>query len=134
MIVFIIRRFVGHNQPAICIMEWWINLLKVSYFTFIMFYNYLLHIWISKVIGKTVMLMVMSAFMRLQYWINPSAKQRDLEKLGISGNGKYDPDPESVTSNYLWTWKLISKRFARLMQDINKVNSNFLLVLLINQS
>jgi len=86
-------------------MEWWINLLKV--------------------IGKTLMLMVMSAFMRLQYWIDPSAKQRDLEKLGTSGNGKYDPDPESVTSNYLWTWKMISKRFTRLMQDINKVAQEF---------
>ena len=70
-----------------------------------------------------VVVIVMSAFMRLKYLINPSSKKKDLEKLAISKNGQYDPDPEDVTTNYLWTWKMISKRFKVLLQDINKVNS-----------
>ena len=71
-----------------------------------------------------VVVIVMSAFMRLKYLINPSSKKKDLEKLAISKNGKYDPDPDDVTTNYLWTWKMISKRFKVLLQDINKVNIN----------
>jgi len=86
-------------------MQWWINLIKV--------------------IGSMIVVIVMSAFMRLKYWINPSTKKKDLEKLAISKNGKYDPDPEDVTTNYLWTWKMISKRFKVLLQDINKTAYEF---------
>ena len=90
----------------------------------IMFIHILFMKLILKVIGSMVVVIVMSAFMRLKYLINPSSKKKDLEKLAISKNGKYDPDPEDVTTNYLWTWKMISKRFKVLLQDINKVNIN----------
>ena len=68
----------------------------------------------------------MSAFMRLKYWINPSARKTDMEKRmkdgqNIARNNKYAPDPEDVAKNYLWSWKLIKKQFSVLMQDINKV-------------
>jgi len=91
-------------------MEWWINLLKV--------------------IGKMVVVIVMSAFMRLKYWINPSARKRDMEKKwkngqNIARNNKYAPDPEDVAKNYLWSWKLIKKQFSVLMQDINKAAKEF---------
>ena len=69
---------------------------------------------IFQVIGKMVVVIVMSAFMRLKYWINPSAGKTDVEKTikdgqNIARNNKYAPDPEDVAKDYLWSWKLIKK-------------------------
>ena len=69
----------------------------------------------------------MSPLMKMKYWINPSARKTDMEKKmadgkNIARNNKYDPDPEDLATNYLWTWKQIKKQFSVLMQDINKVS------------
>ena len=86
---------------------------------------------IFQVIGKMVVVIVMSAFMRLKYWLNPSARKTDMEKRikngqqNIARNNKYAPDPEDVAKNYLWSWKLIKKQFSVLMQDINKANIRY---------
>jgi len=47
------------------------------------------------------------------------------EGKNIARNTKYDPDPEDLATNYLWTWKQIKKQFSVLMQDINKAAKEF---------
>ena len=70
--------------------------------------------------------------MRIKYWINPSSRKGDLEKMQAQGkyeiteeNKKYwnVSDPAN-TENFHFTSKQITKYFKVLWQDLNKVKRN----------
>ena len=93
-------------------MGWWINLLKI--------------------LGKTGFLIVLCVFMRIKYWIDPSARKRDMGKMQAEGkyeitedNKKYwvSSDPDNMT-NFLWTWKQVSASWHAMWQDLNKVTKS----------
>jgi len=89
-------------------MEWWINLLKV--------------------LGKVALMVVLTPVMRLRYWIDPSARKKDIDAMTKSGkfeitedNRKYwmASDPNNL-DEFMWTWKQISTMIKTEFQNLNK--------------
>ena len=81
-----------------------------------------------KVLLKTLGMILLSFVMRIRYWIDPSAREKDIKKMRESGkfelndeNRKYwvADNPENL-EDFMWTWKQISVAFKAMVQDINK--------------
>ena len=83
-------------------------------------------------------MIILCAFMRIKYWINPASRKRDIENMQKQGkyeitedNKKYwvSSDPDNL-SDFLWTSKQVAAAFNSMWQDLNKVI--FILCLFVN--
>ena len=69
--------------------------------------------------------------MQIRYWFDPSALERDIEKMKKDKKFEINEDnkkywmadkPENV-ENFMFTWKQIKTAFKAMFQDINKVQN-----------
>ena len=81
-------------------------------------------------------MVVLTPVMRLRYWIDPSARKKDIDAMTKSGkfeitedNRKYwmASDPNNL-DEFMWTWKQISTMIKTEFQNLNKVMINPILV------
>ena len=77
-------------------------------------------------------MVVLTPVMRLRYWIDPSARKKDIDAMTKSGNfeitednRKYwmASDPNNL-DEFMWTWKQISTMIKTEFQNLNKVMIN----------
>ena len=77
-------------------------------------------------------MVVLTPVMRLRYWIDPSARKKDIDTMTKSGkfeitedNRKYwmASDPNNL-DEFMWTWKQISTMIKTEFQNLNKVMIN----------
>ena len=76
-----------------------------------------------------MIMVLLSPIMRLRYWLDPSARKKDIERMTTEGkfeiteaNKKYwmASDPSNL-DEFMWTWKQISTMLKVEFQNLNKV-------------
>ena len=76
-----------------------------------------------------MVMVLLTPIMRLRYWLDPSARNKDIERM--TKNGKFEitednkkfwmaSDPDNL-DEFLWTWKQISTMIKVELQNLNKV-------------
>ena len=74
-------------------------------------------------------MMVLNVVMQIRYWFDPSALERDIQKMKKDkkfeineDNKKYwMGDKAENVENFMFTWKQIKVAFKAMFQDISKV-------------